>query len=232
MKTYGKWEEVKPLGEGGQGAVFLVKNTQDTGETTKLLAEIRRAVLSLAQSTQPPDSARKSAEELIKAINCFSPNIPTVHLGALKMLHKPKESAGFEKALERMKQEVNALRSMDHPNILKGLDANVDERWFVGEYHPGGTLWQKKDLFKGNILGALTALRPLVEAVAQLHRSDRVHRDIKPHNVFVASDGRLVLGDFGIVFFEDHRTRVTEKYENVAVGILWRDGQWASASTR
>src|SRR6185436_16604940 len=56
----------------------------------------------------------------------------------------------------------------------------------------------------------------LVEGVATLHRSKQVHRDIKPDNIFVASDGRLVLGDFGLVFFEDDgHTRVSDTFENV-----------------
>ena len=62
---------------------------------------------------------------------------------------------------------------------------------------------------------ALEALRSLVRGVELLHSKAAVHRDIKPENIFV-SDARLVLGDFGIVYFEDEaRARLSDSYENV-----------------
>ena len=62
--------------------------------------------------------------------------------------------------------------------------------------------------------GGLQAFRPLVEAVAMLHKADIIHRDIKTKNIFVAKDNRLVLGHFGIVFYRDGQ-RLTETYERV-----------------
>jgi serine/threonine protein kinase len=71
----------------------------------------------------------------------------------------------------------------------------------------------------------LNAFRPLVEGVAELHKRGVVHRDIKPDNIFV-SEGQLILGDFGIVWFDDAaRTRVSDTYENVG-SRDWMPG-WA-----
>ncbi len=225
MDKYGKWEVIRDLGEGGQGRVFLVKDTSKTGETEQRLSKIRQSIFSM-HSIQPLEDAEKATVDLVEAI-ASSVNPPDHStLGALKILHKPKEQSGFEKALERMKQEVDALQTLNHPNALRILDHNIKERWFVGEYHPGGTLWDRQEMFRGDMLRALTAFRPLVEAVVELHKAGRVHRDIKPHNVFIAVDGRLVLGDFGIVFFDDpYRTRVTDTYENVG-SRDWMPG-WA-----
>jgi serine/threonine protein kinase len=61
--------------------------------------------------------------------------------------------------------------------------------------------------------------------VELLHSKSAVHRDIKPENIFV-SDAHLVLGDFGIVYFEDEaKTRVSDSYENVG-SRDWMPG-WA-----
>ena len=43
-------------------------------------------------------------------------------------------------ALERMKRELSALESVDHPALVKVLDSNLDEKWFVMELFEGGTL--------------------------------------------------------------------------------------------
>jgi serine/threonine protein kinase len=222
---YGKWEVIKSLGEGGQGRVYLVKDTEKTGRTSQKLSEIEQSIRQIPGLSYPEDR-EKSAEALVAAIKSLSETNDPKSLGALKVLHKPKEDSGFEKALGRMKREVDALQKLNHPNILRILDHNMEEAWFVGEYHPGQTLWEHKEIFKGDIVRALPAFRPLVEAVAHLHKAGLVHRDIKPHNVFIACDGRLVLGDFGIVFFDDpNRTRVTDRYENVG-SRDWMPG-WA-----
>ena len=89
-------------------------------------------------------------------------------------------------------------------------------RWYVSRYYSGGVLIEKLDRFKGNVVGALQAFRGLVAGVAELHKGKMVHRDIKPQNVFIGDNGDLVLGDFGLVFFEDdEHTRLSATFENV-----------------
>jgi len=52
--------------------------------------------------------------------------------------------------------------------------------------------------------------------VAKLHKQRNVHRDIKPKNIFLDADNNLILGDFGLVFFQDEqRTRISKILENV-----------------
>jgi len=90
----------------------------------------------------------------------------------------------------------------------------------VTQYYPMGSLDQHLDRWRGRPIEALEALRPLVETVAELHGQGLVHRDIKPHNVFL-SDRGLVLGDFGLVFFSGaDSSRVSATYENVGESRL------------
>ena len=101
---------------------------------------------------------------LVEAISHLSPkSIDPSALGALKLLHKPKEEAGYKKAKERMKQEVDALSRINHPNILQILDQDLEQGWFVGEYHLQGPLSMNQDRYKGNMLRALEVFKPLVE---------------------------------------------------------------------
>jgi len=117
-----------------------------------------------------------------------------------------------------MKNEIRALQGLNHPNIIRILDANLDRRWFVTEYFPERSLAEPKhrNKYKGRLIDALVAFRPLVAGVAALHARKLVHRDIKPQNIFVSPGRGLVLGDFGLVFFADEeRTRVSDTLENV-----------------
>jgi serine/threonine protein kinase len=115
-----------------------------------------------------------------------------------------------------MEGEVRTYESVTHPNLLRILDKNLPEDWFVTEYHPLGPLTKHLGRCAGDPLAALRAFRPLVEATAVLHEQRMIHRDIKPANIFVTVDGSLVLGDAGIVFFsDDERSRVSDTLENV-----------------
>jgi len=67
-----------------------------------------------------------------------------------------------------------------------------------------------------------------VEGVAKLHAHEPryVHRDIKPENIFIGAEEKLILGDFGLIFFENaQHTRISETYQNVG-SRDWMPG-WA-----
>ena len=152
---------------------------------------------------------RKVIAEIIRTEN------PVNH-GALKILHSSDEARNFKDAEERQKRELKAMQQIDHPNLLKVLDYNLEEKWFVSRYYPDGTLKDKSDWFIGQVERTLTAIRPVIDGVAILHEKKIVHRDIKPENIFVDEKGQLVLGDFGLVFFENPGyKRISGTLENV-----------------
>ena len=118
----------------------------------------------------------------------------------------------------RLQAEMKALDALRHPAILRllqGCNPTEHERFMVTEFHPNGTLDDHLARYRGRALESLEAFRPLVDAVCAIHAKDAIHRDIKLPNIFVAGDGRLVLGDFGIVIFRNADHRLTETYERV-----------------
>jgi serine/threonine protein kinase len=170
-------------------------------------------------------------EGLVKSIVDLGSPEPTESLGALKVFKIPDGNLEQKnKALARLQQEVKALMELQHPAVLRLLHAphmSAEEHFIVTEYHPKGTLDKHLLTFKGRPLEALIAFRSLVEGVVAIHSKDAIHRDIKTQNIFIATDGHLVLGDFGIVFFRDQAgTRYTETFGERVGSHYWM-APWA-----
>jgi serine/threonine protein kinase len=216
MDQIDKWERIKALGEGGQGKVYLVRDTSKSNKAS-YLDKVAKSILNLGEKKinderNYVENWRMLDENLMKLIHADDP----INLGALKVLHEAEGSNEGQKAVERMKREIKGLSKVEHPNILKILDFDNEGKWFVGEYHLSGPLSKHRELFRGRLLQALEAFRPLVDGVRLLHERGLIHRDIKPHNIFMAEDDHLVLGDLGIAFFsDDSHTRLSSTFENV-----------------
>ena len=209
MQYRERWEEIGDIGEGGQGKVIRVFDRQKVQLDLSILTEAISEMISNRRDVKLHEKIRQGIARIVRAEN------PVNH-GALKILHSPNEARNFEDAEERLKRELKAMQQADHQNLLKVVDFNLEEKWFVSKYYPNGTLKKRSHWFTGQVERALTAIRPVVAGVARLHRKGFVHRDIKPENIFVDEREQLVLGDFGLVFFEDSgHTRISGTYENV-----------------
>ena len=202
MNDFGGWQVIEPpLGKGGQGTVYKARSPKRTAAMANARNRLRDAIRRLpdpSRHSPPPDEEADLTMFISSMSELSRPDDLATELGALKEFDIPSDgSAEAQAAVHRFEREVEALRSIQHPGILKLIDANVPGRWFVTEYHPGGTLAEdrSRSRYKGDPLSALRAFRSIVEAVAELHKRDYVHRDIKSNNVFIAADGRLVLGD-------------------------------------
>jgi serine/threonine-protein kinase len=90
---------------------------------------------------------------------------------AIKVL--PESFASDPDRLARFQREAQVLASLNHPNIahIYGLEESGEKRCIVME---------------------------LVEALAAAHEEGVVHRDLKPGNVMLTSDGRVKVLDFGL----------------------------------
>ena len=211
MQYEKRWQKIKKIGKGGQGKVIRVLDKQKV-ELDLLVDSFNKAFQLARQRDTKLDADKliqKKIAEIVRAEN------PMNH-GALKILHAPDEARNFADAEERLKRELKAMEQAYHPNLLKVLDYNLQEKWFVSKYYPNGTLKDRSDWYTGKVKRTLTAIRPIVDGVATLHKKKIVHRDIKPENIFVDEREQLVLGDFGLVFFKDKElTKLSGTYENV-----------------
>jgi serine/threonine protein kinase len=113
--------------------------------------------------------------------------------------------------LERFLREGEALKELNHPNIVKMLAAieENDEHYIVMEYVSGGSLYDLlKQQGKLPIERVLYIALDLCDALTRAHRLKIIHRDIKPANVLLAPDGTPRLTDFGAARLEklDHLT--------------------------
>ena len=108
--------------------------------------------------------------------------------------------------IKSLKNEIEILRSLDHPNIVKYFETYEDEKYLhiVMEYIPGDNLFKvlteklSHKLTERQISQIMTCL---LKAVLFLHHNGIIHRDLKPENI-VFSDTRnyksLKLIDFGL----------------------------------
>ena len=214
-ERHGKWEVIEFIDQGGQGRVYRVRDVSGSQIETLRNRDLENAIATFS-AISGDEERQKATSQLADAIRAVVRE-SRAPIGALKMLLPIEEGVADdeEAALERMKLELSALESVDHPALVKVLDSNLDEKWFVMEFLEGGTLSNHLDRYRGHVLDALTAFRPVVDAVSALHAKNIVHRDIKPDNIFVASDGRLVLADCGLAFRIENQDRLTRTFENV-----------------
>ncbi|MEZ6041338.1 MAG: serine/threonine-protein kinase [Planctomycetaceae bacterium] len=118
---------------------------------------------------------------------------------ALKVLTPALSSDA--KLLKRFEREIDILKKMSHPNIVKyyGGGTKDGQRYYAMEFVDGGSL---QDVLKKrgrlNVEQTIQVGRQLCAALEHAHNAGIIHRDLKPANLFISRKGRLKLGDFGI----------------------------------
>jgi hypothetical protein len=98
----------------------------------------------------------------------------------------------------RFKREFRALQSTAHPNLVSIRElVCVDDLWFFTMELVDGRHFHEH--VRGDVDKLRASLRGLVAGLNALHEAGLVHRDVKPSNVMITREGRVVVLDFGLV---------------------------------
>jgi len=144
--------------------------------------------------------ARSGMASIFKAIDRRSGS--TV---ALKVPHMQFESdVAF---FQRFEREEKIGQKLVHPNIVRVLSPETKSRiYLVMEYAEGKSLRAiMGERRKFSVEEALGIVKQICSALVYLHGQGVVHRDLKPDNVLIGSDGQIKLLDFGIAMDEAAR---------------------------
>ena len=140
---------------------------------------------------------------------------------AIKVLPRKR----LEKAiyLERFIREAQAIAALDHPNIIRAYDFDHegDIHYIVMEYFPGDNLQtivnREKTVPFPRIVNVL---RQTADALSHAHAVGVVHRDVKPGNILVNSQGEVKVLDLGLALLDEqvYEGRITHIQEDTILG--------------
>lgn len=119
--------------------------------------------------------------------------------------------------MDKVYQEVAIMKKLDHPNLVQLHevidDAESNQLFLVMEYAEHGTVLsfdedQGRYVARNGDAGGLFSEDRAAEIVAStlsaleyLHQNHIAHRDIKPDNILMGSNGRVLLADFGVAHY-------------------------------
>ncbi len=116
--------------------------------------------------------------------------------------------------IRRFKNESKAIAVLSHPNIVKVFDVSFGDmiQYIVMEYIDGITL--KEYIQQQGVLTwkeTVHLISQVLAALSHAHSKGVVHRDVKPQNMMLLSDGTIKVTDFGIARFSNNTKTMTEQ---------------------
>jgi serine/threonine protein kinase len=117
---------------------------------------------------------------------------------ALKVVNEAL--AGDAELVRRFEQEARVAGSLNHPNLVAVHDVGLHDGvpYFITEFLQGESLRHRLSRGRIPLHTALDWAAQMAHGLAAAHGRGIVHRDVKPDNVFIGSDGHVKLLDFGI----------------------------------
>ncbi len=118
---------------------------------------------------------------------------------AIKIISK--DTAKNPVLLQRFKQEFDAARLIDHPNVVRALEYHAHPQpYIVMEFVDGESVGQRlQRLGRFPEQEAIRLIAQVCEGLQRAHKQGLVHRDIKPDNILITRDGQAKLTDLGLV---------------------------------
>lgn len=111
--------------------------------------------------------------------------------------------AAWDKACANALKEAQNLKALEHRHVVRIYQAvptkTADEFLIVMEYCDGQSVRQLTETNRVHLLRAKTIIRDAAIGLNFIHSKGYLHRDIKPDNILLTSDGTVKLGDFGFV---------------------------------
>ena len=125
-------------------------------------------------------------------------------LRAIKVL--PQSKLGKSSYLARFQQEAKAIASLNHPNVVRAhdIDNQGDTHYIVMEYVDGDdlqTIVKKKGPLPFDKVANYIA--QAAHGLQHAHDIGLIHRDVKPANVLINSEGKVKILDLGLALFSD-----------------------------
>ena len=118
---------------------------------------------------------------------------------AMKVIQKDESSNNDEEVLN----EINILKRMDHPNVIKIFEFYIDKEnyYLVTEYCNGGDLFDTAKDKKLNEIQVAYIMYQLFSTLNYCHKMKIIHRDLKPENILISKNEdnfiRIKICDFG-----------------------------------
>ena len=117
---------------------------------------------------------------------------------ALKVVHRQR--IGSAEAIARFLFEARATARFSHPHIvaIHGVGEVEGQPYLALEYLEGRTLRSRLRESRPTLREAVRVALAVAEALTEAHGAGVLHRDLKPDNVFLPTDGRIRVVDFGL----------------------------------
>ncbi len=120
-------------------------------------------------------------------------------LRAVKIMHP--RAARNKQTSRRFTRESNALARLTHKNIVQVYASGKDRGLYYTtlEYCAGASLFTVVQTHGPlTVIGALKVALEIARGLSAAHAQGIIHRDVKPQNVLICSDGQVKLADFGL----------------------------------
>jgi len=138
-------------------------------------------------------------------------HVSTEEIVAVKVLSK--ELSAKPAYVQRFMREVNAMKKLDHPHVLRCLDNGEQKpyHYLVIEFIEGGSVEdQLKKSGRFELGDALHLILKTAEGLQHAHEKSMIHRDVKPDNILLTKDGIVKIADLGLAKDTEDSTSLTK----------------------